>query len=239
MLTVPDGAYGELYERIDGESRWAGLAAIDGAMLRETAPMLRDWDLQSTLLRRALQGGARHLAAEGPVAILDGGDDLAELERRIIASALESRGGWAIAPAGAGRARLHPAADGEPRSARAWSARPRALLTGLGAGAARLRDWLWTGLALLLLATPLEGIALTGWRGCACRATRGAAGGACSMPAFAGAGLVASPTRWPPRSAGAWSCSPSTTLAFLVALEHRDRGPARSRARCCSPSARA
>jgi len=37
VLTVPDGGFGELYERIDAASRWAGLAAIDGAQLRETA----------------------------------------------------------------------------------------------------------------------------------------------------------------------------------------------------------
>jgi hypothetical protein len=57
VLTVPDGSHGELYERIDAGSRWAGIAAIDGALLRETAGMLRDWDLQSTLLRRTLQTG--------------------------------------------------------------------------------------------------------------------------------------------------------------------------------------
>ena len=91
MLTVPDGGFGELYERIDAESRWAGLAAIDGALLRETATMLRDWDLQSTLLRRALQAGARHVAAEGAVAILDREADLDELERRIVAGADGSR----------------------------------------------------------------------------------------------------------------------------------------------------
>ena len=110
MLTVPDGGYGELYERIDAGARWAGLAAIDGALLRETAAMLRDWDLQSTLLRRTLQAGARHVAAEGAVAILDGDADLAALERRIVEQA-----------------------DGEPRRLGRLAARRRssALVTGL------------------------------------------------------------------------------------------------------------
>ncbi len=94
VLTVADGAYGELYERIDGQSRWGGAAAIDGALLRATVAMLRDWDLQSTLLRRALQGGARQLAADTPVAILDRTSDSAALESRILANALETRGGW-------------------------------------------------------------------------------------------------------------------------------------------------
>ena len=31
VLTVPDSVHGELYERIDGQSRWGGAAAIDGA----------------------------------------------------------------------------------------------------------------------------------------------------------------------------------------------------------------
>ena len=94
MLTVPDGAFGEPYERIDAGSRWAGLAAIDGAMLRETAGLLRDWDLQSTLFRRALQAGARHVPAEGrwrsstPAPISPGWSG-GSCERR------RSSGGWA------------------------------------------------------------------------------------------------------------------------------------------------
>ena len=69
--------------------------------------MLRDWDLQSTLLRRTLQAGARHLAAEGAVAILDRDADLDELERRIVAGADGDRGGWADRIARAGRALRH------------------------------------------------------------------------------------------------------------------------------------
>jgi hypothetical protein len=53
LLTVPDTAVDDRFERIDAESRWAGLALIDGALLADTASMLRDWDPQSTLSRRA------------------------------------------------------------------------------------------------------------------------------------------------------------------------------------------
>ncbi|HEU0135288.1 MAG TPA: hypothetical protein VFR28_10730, partial [Allosphingosinicella sp.] len=59
ILIVPDLRVDDRYERIDSQSRWAGLALIDGEMLKQTAAMLRDWDLQSTLLRRAVQAGAR------------------------------------------------------------------------------------------------------------------------------------------------------------------------------------
>ena len=114
VLTVPDGSHGELYERIDAGSRWAGLAAIDGALLRETAGMLRDWDLQSTLLRRTLQAGARHIAAEGAVAILDREEDLDLLERRIVAGADEARGGWMDRLLAPDRALRHRRPDGEP-----------------------------------------------------------------------------------------------------------------------------
>ena len=62
LLTMPDVRVDERYERIDADSRWAGLALLDGALLQRTAAMLRDWDLQSTLLRRAVQAGARQLA---------------------------------------------------------------------------------------------------------------------------------------------------------------------------------
>ena len=157
ILTVPDGSHGELYERIDAASRWAGAAAIDGALLRETAAMLRDWDLQSTLLRRTLQAGARHLAAEGAVAILDREADLDLLERRIVADADEARGGWAdrlLAPLErAGTAFLM----GSPISPQLIGL-AAALLTGLGAAAFYVH-WYWIGLAKLLAATPLEGMA--------------------------------------------------------------------------------
>ena len=69
LMTVPDQADTGEYERIDAGSRWAGLGLLDGAAVRSTAAMLGDWDAQSTLLRRAVQAGARRVdctqAAEG------------------------------------------------------------------------------------------------------------------------------------------------------------------------------
>lgn len=55
LFTIPDSAASPAHERIDAGTRWAGLALIDGGMLRRTAAMLGDWDLQSTLLRRVVQ----------------------------------------------------------------------------------------------------------------------------------------------------------------------------------------
>ena len=157
VLTVPDGSHGELYERIDAGSRWAGIAAIDGALLRETAGMLRDWDLQSTLLRRTLQAGAEHVPAEGAVAILDREEDLDLLERRIVADADEVRGGWMdrlLAPI----ERLGTSFLMGSRISPQIIGLAAALLTGLGAASFYVH-WYWIGLAKLLVATPLEGIA--------------------------------------------------------------------------------
>ena len=59
VLTVPDDDAHQDYERVDGASRWSGVAIVEGHMLGATAAMLGDWDLPSTLLRRSIQGGAR------------------------------------------------------------------------------------------------------------------------------------------------------------------------------------
>jgi hypothetical protein len=157
VLTVPDGGYGELYERLDAQSRWAGLAVIDGARLKETATMLRDWDLQSTLLRRVLQAGARHVAAEGAVAILDRYDDVAALERLIVAGADGGRTGWADRALAPVERFVTGALMGSPLSPHLLGF-AAALLTALGAVSFYL-GWYGIGLAKLLAATPLNGIA--------------------------------------------------------------------------------
>ena len=58
LFTVPDSIDAAAFERIDAGARWAGLALIDGTLLRTTAAQLGEWDLQSTLLRRIVQAGA-------------------------------------------------------------------------------------------------------------------------------------------------------------------------------------
>ena len=157
VLTVPDASHGELYERIDAASRWAGVAVIDGGLLRETAGMLRDWDLQSTLLRRTLQAGARHLPAEGAVAILDRDEDLDLLERRIVADADDGQGGWCdrlLAPVERWGTSMLMGSRVSPQVIGFAAAALGAL-----AAASFYVHWYRIGLAGLLLATPLEGIA--------------------------------------------------------------------------------
>lgn len=163
ILVVPDLRVDDRYERIDAQSRWAGLALIDGEMLKQTASMLRDWDLQSTLLRRAVQAGARQISVRGeaedelPVAA-ETSEDLVELEASIVAGAHVRRSDWVS------RYLLGPVERFATRALMPTSVTPAAI--GLGAtlllalaGLAFARDWPGLGLAFLLLATPLDGIA--------------------------------------------------------------------------------
>ena len=87
MLTVPDDADHAGFERIDAAVRWGGLLLIDGARLRRTAARLGEWDLESTLLRRAVQDGAARIGAfeegDAPVAIVEHAAGLAPIERAI------------------------------------------------------------------------------------------------------------------------------------------------------------
>ena len=92
ILTVPDDDAHAGYERIDATHRWAGLARLPAALVGATAAMLGDWDLQSTLLRRAVQAGARLVprrSGEGAGPFLADGEAMAAYERRLL---LASRG---------------------------------------------------------------------------------------------------------------------------------------------------
>jgi len=162
ILVVPDLRVDDRYERIDAQSRWAGLAMIDGQMLKQTASMLRDWDLQSTLLRRAVQAGARQISVRGEAEdelplVAETGDDLAELEAQIIAGAHARSGDWLS------RYLLAPLERAATKALMPTAVTPTAI--GLAAvllmtlaGLAFARHWLGFGVALLLLATPLDGI---------------------------------------------------------------------------------
>jgi hypothetical protein len=225
VLTVPEGAHGELYERIDADSRWAGLAAVDGAMLRATAGMLRDWDLQSTLLRRTLQAGAGHVEADGAaaVAILDRDQDLDELERRIIAGADTTNLTWSdylLAPI---ERLVTLLLVGSPLSPQLIGL-GAALLTALGAASFYV-GWYWIGLIKLLAATPLEGIAT---RLARLRMQSGIRQSwwVYLIPLFTTAAFIILAYRLVPAYGWGLVLLPFVTLAFLYALsveaEHRE-----------------
>jgi hypothetical protein len=163
LLTVPDHMGDERFERIDSQSLWAGLALIDGQMLRQTAAMLGEWDLQSTLLRHAVQSGARQFALRGEASddrltIAETAEDLVQAQALIVQSASAARGGWIS------RFLLRPAEQLLTRLLMPAAVTPNWLYVGaasLTALAAILfgGDWRIVGMLMLLLATPLDGAA--------------------------------------------------------------------------------
>lgn len=162
LLTVPDLRYDDRYERIDAESRWGGLAIIDGQTLKHTAAMLQDWDLQSTLLRRAVQGGARHIGIAGDPAtaqliVAERSNHLADLESSILESASAYQKDWVS------RYLLGPVEQRATRELMPSAIQPAQIWIGgliltVLAALTFSRGWLWAGLPLYLLATPLDGI---------------------------------------------------------------------------------
>jgi hypothetical protein len=161
VATVPDDEVHEAFERIDSETRWSGVALVDSNSLRSTAAILGDWDLQSTLLRRALQDGAiRWHAGEhgGEPLLVERAEQLEDFQRQLVAGSREARRDWAS------RYILPPFEDFATDQLMGTRVRPVWLLwwaLGLTLIAAGLfsRGWLRTGLVLLVLSAPLDIIA--------------------------------------------------------------------------------
>ncbi|MFP5329508.1 MAG: NTP transferase domain-containing protein [Alphaproteobacteria bacterium] len=161
VVTVPDDEGHQRFERIDALSRWSGVALIESQSIGATAAMLGDWDLQSTLLRRSLQAGARTVPVApgaGEPLLAQKADDLAGLERHLIAASRGSRRDWA--------SRFVLPLVEEFATERLLETRVNAptlvqlaLLLTLGSAVAFASGWLVTGLALLILSTPLDLIA--------------------------------------------------------------------------------
>jgi hypothetical protein len=161
VAIVPDDEQHQAYERIDAGSRWAGVAMADARLLGSTAAMLGDWDLQSTLLRRAIQEGALRIqAAEagGEPLLAESADQLAGFQRVLIQASRGARTDFAS------RYLLAPVEDFATEQLMETSLRPvwlvwTALALTLAGGFCFTRGWLGAGLVLLLLSTPLDMIA--------------------------------------------------------------------------------
>lgn len=160
LLTVPDFGADDRFERIDAESRWAGLAMIDGGLLKATASMLHEWDFQSTLLRKAVQRGARQFSirTDEALVVAERAADLEEVQARIVAGAGGEGPDWASAYL------LAPAEDPATRLLMPTAVSPEWLRLGAlvllgGSAFAFGKGWLLSGLLLALAATPLPGVA--------------------------------------------------------------------------------
>ena len=160
IAVVPDDDAHQQHERIDAQSRWAGVAIANAPMLAATAAILGDWDLQSTLLRRAVQEGAARIAVQGDLEplLVETPEQLQVFESNLVAASRQPREDWAsryiLAP-------LEEIATGQLMDS---SVRPMwllwtALLLTVAAAATFTRGWLGAGLVLLCLSAPLDLIA--------------------------------------------------------------------------------
>ena len=163
LLTVPDVGTDDRFERIDAHSRWAGLALLPGQLLKQTATMIQDWDLQSTILRKVVQAGGRQFSVRGELAdshfnIVTSPDDLVAIEKHLVEGAVARRDSWlsryVLGSAEQAATRLLMTSVVMP----SWL---RLLAVVLTASAAVLfaRGWVWSGAILMLLSTPLDDIA--------------------------------------------------------------------------------
>lgn len=168
LLVVADTPDNADFERVDADHRWAGLALTTVDAVSATAQMLGDWDLQSTLMRRIVQGGADFLPVDGESGVVMDASEavvLAERSERsrdaghsmLARNSLQS-GSWperfVYAPL---TSRIAPLLL-DRRVEAVWL-RSAAILLTVGGAAAFWWGWLWTGLALVLLAGPLDSIA--------------------------------------------------------------------------------
>lgn len=99
LITEDDGS-APAVERIDAAHCWAGIAKIGAGRLAEIAAMPREYDFQSTLLRIAVQSGARQMrlpadAVKSGHGIERAGAALATRSNAVIASLAGQRRGWA------------------------------------------------------------------------------------------------------------------------------------------------
>jgi hypothetical protein len=161
VVTVPDDELHPMFERIDGEARWAGVALVDSHLLGSTAAILGDWDLQSTLLRRAIQEGALRLpvaAGSSEPILAESAENLEYFQEALIAGSRGGRTDWAS------RYVLPPIEEVATTQLLETRVRPAwlmwaALAYTIGGAIAFAEGWLITGLVLLVLSTPLDLIA--------------------------------------------------------------------------------
>lgn len=103
LLVTDDSRASAPLERIDAGQRWAGLARISPDLLFGTLDMIGDWDLSLTLVRAAVQSGARRVTVPqddlmtGRVALVDG-----QAQADLVAQAVMSAGSTAKRTRGAG-----------------------------------------------------------------------------------------------------------------------------------------
>ncbi len=99
LLVAPDGPATMHFERVDATARWGGLALLPYALLAEQAQIPEDWDIGSTLLRSAVQAGARRITIDpglferGEIALVHDSATAAAIETRLMQNIRFAGGG--------------------------------------------------------------------------------------------------------------------------------------------------
>lgn len=149
-------------ERIDADLRWAGLAMTRCELLADLADLPDDWDLPSTLLRRAVQRGAARLSCDpalferGDLVVVDSAIAATAISARVYDSAAFGESGLVMANILAPMARIAgPALLG--RGVRSIALDSAAIVLLMGAIVAWATGWIATGavvgvVALLIMA---------------------------------------------------------------------------------------
>ncbi|MEO7277265.1 MAG: hypothetical protein ABIW33_04510 [Sphingomicrobium sp.] len=162
IATLPDDEQHAGFERIDGESRWAGVALVDANLLASTAAMLGDWDFQSTLLRRTLQEGARRVRVGeggGEPLLVERAEQLETFQRNLVAASRAVRSDWAS------RFITPPVEEFATERLMETAVRPgwliwAGLILTLGAALGFVLGWPATALGALLVSAPLDLVAM-------------------------------------------------------------------------------
>ncbi len=90
LLTVEDGPVTATLERIDAQTRWAGLARLTPAQWADLPNAPADWDAQLYLLRGAIQSGVTQYACEpgmfvgGDATLADSLEDAADAQEKLL-----------------------------------------------------------------------------------------------------------------------------------------------------------
>jgi hypothetical protein len=161
VAVTPLKAMAASREMIDAQHDWAGIARIDGNLIRQTATMLGDWALSSTLVRLALQSGAKLLNVEvegagGVQTVITQGDANIAVQRLVGQSVPGGGPGILGRPSyGVGGAIGRMAATASIRPL--WSALLPLTLLAISAGMAGF-GWFRTGLVMFAV-LPVFGVA--------------------------------------------------------------------------------
>ncbi len=99
LLVVPEADAGPGFERVGGQMAWAGVARLSASRIAEVAGLPQDYDLQSSLLRFAVQSRATQVllptdAVRGGHGIERQARTLEERGRAVLMTIVSGRRGW-------------------------------------------------------------------------------------------------------------------------------------------------